>query len=594
MLSACTSRQTAASDATMGDEEEERIFMLVAEPGATGEFDRAVAVSDSLLANVALSDSLRAYIMLERLTALNNGGRYDECLAFTDTVIRYGSEKGVEEVVCQALQARGIWYRRNHMTDSAVNCYSRALDIVVRNNDVENEQVTADLIAVACAEAGRWDESHKFSNRSLELARRLDDTMAIVGATGTLASTMWKQKRPDDVIRTAKPCLDHMTAPAHYRVKLLVPLIYAYMDLDSIKQAERYLDEAEELLSVYPESHIQNIIAKTARAELYGRQGRYADQYRLLCRLDSLGPTGRERSTDLVARAKCLEHLGRTREALAVLTQAYEALDSMRHDATQSELSDLSVRYDTLTKEMELERAKARHSALINTILVCALLMLLLLAGLIITRQRYRRRLERERREQYISGLEQERARLARELHDDIAGQLVWLQWELPELNREEATERVRGIGERVRSLSHELMPPEFARQSLCQLLLDFTATFNGRHSSPHITLTDEGTFDWDSLNPQQSMELYRIVQESVNNAVKHAEPTYIRIRLDGSRRFSLTVENDGVKSGTTENTESTDRGIGAKTLRTRAGLLGAEVTTTVADGVYRLMIKQK
>ena len=180
---------------------------------------------------------------------------------------------------------------------------------------------------------------------------------------------------------------------------------------------------------------------------------------------------------------------------------------------------------------------------------------------------------------------------MARELHDDIAGDLVGLQYELPTLSYEAGAERVREIAGRVRRLSHELMPPQFSAQSLTTLLLDYVRGHNLSSPSPQLTITDEGSFDWSSLTPEQNYELYRIVQEAVSNAIRHSSARIIAITLDGSDRFILSVSNDGVTASATSSSDPD--GIGARTIRTRAEIIGAKAETSLSGDTFTITISQ-
>ena len=100
---------------TIPSDDEERVYMLVATPGAEGDFARAVAVSDSLFANCAMSDSLKAYIMIERDVALMNGGDIERGMAYADTLIAFGRSSRIGQIEMHGEQNNGVGYSRNEM-----------------------------------------------------------------------------------------------------------------------------------------------------------------------------------------------------------------------------------------------------------------------------------------------------------------------------------------------------------------------------------------------------------------------------------------------------------------------------------------------
>lgn len=577
--------------ATIPSGEEEKIFNLVFQPGAEGRYEEAIAIADSLLENYEMSDSLRAFIMIERDVAAYNMGNLDGCFSHADTLIAFGRETGISEAVIQGLVSKGIVYRLKGKLDSAITFYGSALDIAMTENSTEWEQAIVEYLAVAYTEANRLTEGRRFSIRALDMAKEMDDTIAILQAVSTFAGNLAKSanyKATLAELQPYKPLIE--IAPPTFKIKILTPLFHAYLKLDSLPQARKVLAQTKEAVAAFPANHRQAIITKLLEAKLCGAEKRYAEEYAIYLEVDSIGTIGRQAEDLFLEKAMCLSHLGRTDEAFRMMKDAYAALDSTRRSQVQNDLSNLSVKYDTLTKELEIERLAHQKWVMIFIILMCIVLIAAIVVLFIYYRARSRRRLAQERREQYIQGLEEERGRCARELHDDIAGQLIGLQWEISGMDRKDAAERIIAIGQRVRTLSHEMMPPEFANRTFSQFLFDFAGNFNERHPDRHITLTDEGEYDWDKLSTRQSYELYRIVQEAVNNAVKHSEAKEIRIVLNGVERFSLSVENDFAGNGAA----STASHVGSATLKKRAEIIGAEATAEIHDGTYTLYIRQQ
>lgn len=573
-------------------DDEEETFMLVAVPGSEGRYDEAIALSDSLLSNCEMGDTLRGYLMIERLVALINSGRVEAAKSYADTLISFGRHTGFGEVEMQGEQCRGISFRRKELYDSAIACYRRGLNIAIREENMEMEQTFADVLAVIYAETNRCDEAHELGRRSLRMAEELADTTAILSAVSTIGGIYMKENRHAEVIKTLRPFypLARNASPL-YLIKFLTPVVRAYIALDSVNAARETITMMEEATAFLPPTHQASTVVLTAKASLAEREKRYHDQWKLLMTIDSLGTHGKPRNLILLEQANCLAAMGNYKEARERSVEAYNFLDSIRHSEIDRQLSDLSVRYDTLNKEMEIQRLSRQHWILVSIILIC---IIILGAGAVLVtnaRRRHLRRLELEKQQEYIRGLEQERARMARELHDDVAGDLVGLQCELEIANPGANGCRLQEIADKVRRLSHELMPPQFASETLTSLLLDYVGTHNSTHTAPRLSITDEGSFDWKSLPAETSLELYRIIQESVNNAIKHSEATFIAITLDGDQRFSLSVTNDGVSESITT---THGNGIGIRTLRARAEIIGASIEIIVKDGTYTLNITQR
>jgi two-component sensor histidine kinase len=188
-----------------------------------------------------------------------------------------------------------------------------------------------------------------------------------------------------------------------------------------------------------------------------------------------------------------------------------------------------------------------------------------LIAGLLVQRAR-RRQAEREVRDsqaalrtsydrirdlgaRLLKAQETERARIARELHDDIGQQLAVLQIDLELMGRGgggeafgEVLNRAQIIGQSMRDLSHRLHPaklrligPSAALESLPREL---------SQSGVDITFTHRDVPP--SLPPDLTLCLFRIVQEALHNAIRHSGARHVSVDLHGGSALALTIVDDG------------------------------------------------
>ena len=305
---------------------------------------------------------------------------------------------------------------------------------------------------------------------------------------------------------------------------------------------------------------------------------------------DTIGAMGTASDVRCIERARCLANMGRWKEAYDMECSAYAALDSLRKTGDNRELSELMVKYDTLRKENDIVKLKSARLMWALIALVCLALVVIAVCVGVSYRKRARRRLERERQEEYLRGLEQERSRISRELHDDIAGSLVGLQWQLRGPEPDKAADALLDVARRVRRMSHEMMPPEFGEMEFSSILIDYVARANSADPRHRVILTDEGSFKWNSLSPSESHELYRIVQEAIGNARKHGAEGDIRMVLDGDESgFSIKVVNP-----VGPNASGSRDGVGLRSLRMRAALLDASLEAREEDGFFILEIFTK
>ncbi len=349
------------------------------------------------------------------------------------------------------------------------------------------------------------------------------------------------------------------------------------------------LDETYQALEGTPRNTQAYLVAVNTEAGLAGKEGRYADQWKWYQLADSIGGMGTSPEMLYAQRAECLANMGRYSEAYEMERKAFTALDSVRSADVDSHLQELSVKYATLDKENTIMHLKAQRLLWGLIALSCLLVVTAGVFIFVFMRRRALRRLEKERQEEYIRGLEEERARMARELHDDIAGSLVGLQWQLPGMTGEEAEKSIVEITRRVRTLSHELMPPCFRERNLTEMLLDYVAKINSQPHGKHVTLVDEGSFPWDQVTPEERHELYRIVQESIGNALRHGSDGDIRIELSGApdREGMLTITNHVSENYVPKYKD----GAGLRSLEARAAIIGAKFSADCADRLFTITI---
>ncbi len=193
----------------------------------------------------------------------------------------------------------------------------------------------------------------------------------------------------------------------------------------------------------------------------------------------------------------------------------------------------------------------------------------MLIAGLLVQRARLRRAEARVRgREQelrssfervrdlggrLLNAQETERARIARELHDDISQQVILLSIDLelllkrpvdPALLAGEALSRARTLAKSVHDLSHRLHPARLRLIGLVPALKGLVDEFSA--SGIPVTFTHDDVPS--ALPPDVTVCVFRTVQEAVQNALKHSRARQISVRLIGSaHQLALTVADDGV-----------------------------------------------
>jgi len=201
------------------------------------------------------------------------------------------------------------------------------------------------------------------------------------------------------------------------------------------------------------------------------------------------------------------------------------------------------------------------------------------------------RRVARDALQRVVSAQEQERRRLARELHDETGQALTSILLGLRTIEEAkgeveldaaltEVRDLVRATLQDVRQLAVELRPKALDDFGLVAALERLTSSFGEQTG---ISMEFQSSLPAGRLSPEVETALYRIVQEALTNIVKHSRAGRVSIvvgRKDGA--VSVVVEDDGVGF---EPTRTREEGLGLIGMRERVALLGGRLTIESRPG---------
>lgn len=189
-----------------------------------------------------------------------------------------------------------------------------------------------------------------------------------------------------------------------------------------------------------------------------------------------------------------------------------------------------------------------------------------------------------------LDGQEKERLEIGKELHDNIGQQLTTIKLflDLAKATADEKTvlmvdQALRGVSEvinEVRSISRALVPPTLKDLGLIDSINDLIESF--RYMQSLSIELDYFDFDEDQLPDNKKLALYRIIQEQLNNIVKHANASTVAIILrltPGNILLQIKDDGDGF------DIRKIKRGLGITNMNHRAELFGGNVLLTSAPG---------
>ncbi|MFP3595489.1 ATP-binding protein [Chryseobacterium sp. SIMBA_029] len=152
-----------------------------------------------------------------------------------------------------------------------------------------------------------------------------------------------------------------------------------------------------------------------------------------------------------------------------------------------------------------------------------------------------------------LEGQEQERGRLARDLHDGLGGLLSGTKLQLSYLDPHQSGNMQEGISksisqidgavEELRRVAHNLMPDLLMKYGLEAAIQEFATRMSNNALDIHAEFINYSN----SISEEKQLTIYRIIQELVNNAIKHAHTSEIIIQISEEENvLHLTVEDNG------------------------------------------------
>lgn len=314
----------------------------------------------------------------------------------------------------------------------------------------------------------------------------------------------------------------------------------AYLAAGNLKAAEQYLLEAWQYAPKLPR---ERLFISSRLAMLYERMGKFKEAYRYqMIYLDALGKTY---NSEAIAKVNELETRFRTAEKDKEIAQNELLISNQRNKLTQNRLW-------------------------IAIIAGAGGISILLFSWLYFYQRQKNKLLQSHQKiaalNAKMEGEEEERKRIAQELHDDINSQIAGAQSYLltignlvPQVNTLEPYQEVSSILKKaatdIRNIAHNLLPPDINGAQLAEMMEALSIRFGATHNLK-IEFNAYGTFK--QLNNKTALNIYRIYQELLQNIAKHAKATVVVVLLSQfNNELNLTVEdngigidNDGIKKG--------------------------------------------
>lgn len=434
---------------------------------------------------------------------------------------------------------------------------------------------------------GFFDEASQIRKEVISLAEKIDDYRMLQSVYFNAAIDNNKTNDIPARIHNLKKALYYVRKAKlkSYEPKILSGLLSSYALSDSISKAKEIAD----IIQANPEGFTQGLdkayytkamaIYKFAQGD-YNTAISYAEDH-------TKGYTNFENTTTIH------EFLAKAYKAIGNNAKAYE------HHKTYAKLRDsiLAIQnvraftyyqtlYETEKKEAEIQfknaqivKLDSKNKLKSQWFIFGGIGILLLFSFLWLFRSRSYAQKKQAMQEGFsqklIHGQEEERTRLARELHDSVGQKLMLLSRKTKTIENPDINTLTGDTLQELRDILKGLHPATLEKLGLS---IAIQSMINDIDANTSIFFTSEiDTID-SYLNNETSLHLYRIIQEALTNIVKHAETKSVTISITKQEQHIKTVIRDNGKGFNFIEKYKSPKSLGMKTLLERAKIIHSKI----------------
>lgn len=559
-----------AIEESKDDKKKIGLWLPLVQKLVTKNFDEAIeAAQDGISLAAKLKDSgTLGSLQNEMGNAYYLKGNYDSAASYYYKALELLKRTGTPATVAAALNNLGRLYRKTRDLDRSLQMYDEALDIYKKTGDEGGMATILNESGVVYEYKEDYNEAVNRYKRSLAIREKMKDTVGIAYSLNFIGGAYTLQKKFTEAENYLVQSLE-----LRKKIKDSFAMALSYSDLGYMYTEENMLDKALEQYS------LSNNIALPMK---------FAD---LLL--------GNFKQLAIIAEKK-----GDYAASLNYYRKQTELKDSIYSGEKMKQIETLNAKYQSEKKEQQLKLQKAeidRKNYLLWGLIGIA--ALLILYGISFYRKKQlqnKMELQAELMKQQeqatravINAEENERKRIAADLHDGVGQMMSAAKMNLSafenEISFKDETQKVYfdklvdlvdESCKEIRSVSHQMMPNVLLKNGLASAVNEFIDKIDNRIIK--ISLYTEGLNE--RLDGNMETVLYRVIQECVNNVIKHSGARQMDISLikdaDG---ISATIEDNGRGFDTTDKQKT--EGIGLRNIRSRVEFLKGTVEFDSSPG---------
>jgi len=584
-------------------------FNLNAQPNKVDSIHRVLKGKLTTPARaIAMKDLAVAYEMVDQKKAI---GFYDQALAFANKHQLY-----YESAVIY--QNKSFVYTAMGEYNKAVKVLDTALVLVNKSNHAQKQSLIAKIyntLATSYRYASNYKKAVDYQLKAIAISESIADYPALVNAYYNLSLFYKDMNDYEKQLESSNKALSFAIKSGKKEAMFssYVAVAQSYIFLQDLKKASAARDNA---LKIYDKNNVPTkligyhlisgliglnlgefqkaqadfsssleiaeknklsssiIQSKIQLSRVLAMQKEFEKAEQILKSLEPEVEKTKEISQRLVLLenfARLYREWGKFDKALDYNIRNTELGDSIISLEHKNYIATLEKKYETEKKDnqIKLQQAAIKQKNTLNYILIGGAVLLSFILVLVYRNYKHRQKIQQQRiheletekqlaaTEAVLKGEEQERSRLAKDLHDGLGGMLSGIKYSFQHMkgnmiltpDNAQAFERSMDMLDssikEMRRVAHNMMPEALVKFGLNTALNDFCNDIN-QSGALTVNYQSIGLKD-EKIADTTAITIYRIAQELINNVIKHAnaKQALLQVTKNGNK-LSLTVEDDG------------------------------------------------
>lgn len=599
------------------------------------------------------NESLETILHIYRGTILYYTGKNDSAVVYFDKAISLATKIGNEQLRASASIRRIFVIDGTSDIKISMRLMRDEYNEAKKYKDTLNMIYAINGIAMYYERMDSTKQCIDYYMRGIKLAQKNNNEFEYGFLLNNFGLLKLRLKDPSEALVDFKKGTEIAKRLENIRLELILKenIGYYYMEVDSLDKAEKEYQDALQIARSKNFTHLafnsfinlgvlerqrgnqnkadslMDVALKTAMTEkLYYAvspiylnmtqiaisQGKYAQAESLLDSAIYYGDYTSQNEIQegyFVLNYQMKQKQGDYKSALEYYKKLTSFRDSIDRNGHLQMVKELQLKYDVQKKEKQRIEEKNAYEkkiakgALDNALLkqnigIGLTLVIIAIGGFVIYHFRQKHKKEIEFSSAIVNKLEEERGRIARDLHDGLGQNLIILKnkfnkLEIPDsastaLINDNFTETI----EQIRSISRSLIPPELRRLGLKQAIIKMLKEVE--NSSMLMTTAELDELKSIKLDSGQEIRIYRILQELANNTLKHSQASSLKIEFRKTDNgFSIIYQDNG-KGIDHEILQHERNSVGLKSIEQRLRYLNGTIRYEKPQKGFKAVIKIK